>query len=292
MALDQATRERIQSDFPAFASLLDIPDVANVLIRASQEGWDIGKLQANLYATRWWRTTTESQRNAAILYRTDRASYERNADQIRANIQAEATRLGSRLTSAEIMMLSRQAYNNGWTPEEITRQIVNVGRRRSGSEQGSISRDMDLIRSMSRNYGIGVSTKWVKHNAEQIAMGNLTMDGLQSWFNDHARLRFKDNELIQRGLQQGKTVMEIVEPTLNLVGEELEMSTVEWDLTSGMGQKILNYKDVDTGQMRPMTDAEAIQMARSDRRWRDTNRGKTMTTDLTNAIARKMGATV
>lgn len=292
MALDQATRERIQSEFPAFASLLDIPDVANVLVKAAQEGWDIGKLQANLYATRWWKTTSESQRNAAILYRTDRASYERNADQIRRNIQAEASRLGSRLTAAEIMMLSRRAYNEGWSPEEITRQVVTIGKRRSGSDAGQISRDMDLIRAMSRNYGVGVSTQWVRHNAQRVAMGDMTMDGLQSWFNDHARVRFADNTLIQRGLQEGKTVMEIVEPTLNLVAEELEMSTVEWDLTQGIGQKVLNYKDVDTGQMRPMTDAEAVQMARSDRRWRDTNRGKTMATDLTNAISRKMGVAV
>ena len=36
MALDQATLDRIRSDYPAFASLLDIPDVANVLTRAAK----------------------------------------------------------------------------------------------------------------------------------------------------------------------------------------------------------------------------------------------------------------
>jgi hypothetical protein len=291
MAISAELRARIQSDFPAFASLLDIPDVANLLVKAAEQGWDIGKLQANLYATSWWKHNTESQRNAQILYRTDRASYEREADKIRRTIQIEAMRIGSRLTSAEIMMLSRRAFNEGWLPEEITRQIVTVGARRE-TGVGQISRDMDLLRAMSRNYGIGVSTEWVKHNARRIAMGELNMDGLQSWFNDHARVRFKDNELIQRGLQEGRTVMEIVEPTLNLVADELELGAVGWDLNQGIAQKVLNYKDVDTGQMRPMTDAEAVQLARSDRRWRDTNKGKAMTTDLTNAISRKMGVAV
>ena len=100
MAIDAATRDRIISDYPAFASLLDIPDIANLLSRAATEGWDIGKLQANLFATGWWRTHNEAQRNAAILYRTDRASYTRQVGGIAANMRSEINRLGMNITHA------------------------------------------------------------------------------------------------------------------------------------------------------------------------------------------------
>lgn len=291
MAIDQATRQRIQSDFPAFASLLDIPEVANLLGLAATEGWDIGKLQANLFNTRWWRTHTESQRNAQILYRTDRASYERNADQIRANIQSEANRLGARLTSAEVMMLSRLAYNSGWTAEEITRNIVSTGRRRPWGA-GSIKRTGDEIIALSKAYGVPINRSWADTFASRIAFGEQTMDFVQQDFAERTIAKYKNNSQVVQGIQSGMTLLEVVEPTLNLIADELEMGSVQWDLNQGLAQKAINYKDVDSGQLRVMTDSEAQQLARQDRRWRDTGKGKALVTDVTNGVARFMGAKV
>lgn len=292
MALDQATIQRIQSEFPAFASLLSIPDVAGILARAVTEGWDVGKLQANLYATDWWKRNTESQRNAAILQRTDPASYNRQANAIRANIMSEAGRLGARLTESETLMLSRLAMNSGWSADEITRQIVAVGRRRSFGA-GSIRQIADDIMALSKAYGIGISQTWADSNASRIAYGEKTMDWMKDYFTRTAEARYGQNAAVKQGLAAGHTLADIMEPTLSLVAKELELgSGAQWDLTKGMAQKIINYKDVDTGQIRPMTDSEAVQFARSDRRWRDTNGAKSMVTQTTNAIARFMGEKV
>lgn len=291
MALDQATIDRIRSDFPAFASLLDIPDVANVLGRAVKEGWDIGKLQANLYATGWWKSNTESSRNAAILQRTDPASYNRQANAIRANIMSEAGRLGARLTEAETLFLSRAAMNGGWSADEITRNIIATGRRRPYGA-GQIKATGDDIMAMSKAYGVGVSRTWVDSAASRIAYGEKTMDWMKDYFVQTALARYGTNAQVKQGLNAGHTLADIMEPTLSLVAKELEMPTTQWDLTQGMAQKIVNYKDVDTGEIRPMTDSEAIQFARSDRRWRDTNGAKSLVTDASNAIARFMGQKV
>jgi len=292
MALDQATIDRIRSDFPAFASLLDIPDVANVLGRAVKEGWDVGKLQANLYATTWWKTNSESQRNAAILQRTDPKSYNRQADAIRQNIQFEAGRLGASLTEAETMMLSRLAMNGGWSADEITRQVVAVARRRPYGA-GQIKATGDDIMAMSKAYGVGVGRTWVDTNASRIASGEKTMDWMKDYFVQTALARYGNNARVKQGLQAGHTLADIMEPTLSLVSKELELgSGAQWDLNSGIAQKVVNYKDVDTGEIRPMTDSEALQFARSDRRWRDTNGAKGLVTDASNAIARFMGQKV
>lgn len=290
MALDRATIERIQSEFPAFASLLSIPDVAGILIRAVEEGWDVGKLQANLYATKWWKQNSESQRNAAILQRTDPASYNRQVDVIRANILSQANRLGAGLSTAEILFLSRRAFNEGWSTEEITRQIVTVGRRR-GFGVGEIRKTSEDIIALSKAYGINVSKRWADNYATRIAYGEKNMDAMQSYFHETALARYSDNLLVKRGLQAGHTLADIMEPTLSLVAHELELGAgAQWDLTAGLAAKVINYKDPDTGQIRPMTDSEAMQLARSDRRWRDTNGAKSLATQATNAIARFMGS--
>lgn len=289
--MDQATRDRIRSDYPAFASLLDIPEIANLLGKAATEGWDIGKLQANLYATKWWRTHSESARNAAILYRTDPRSYNRQANALRQTILSEAQRLGARLSSAETLFLSRWATNEGASPEEITRAIIGVGRRRSW-HGGIITRTGDEIVALSKAYGVPVTKAWADSFGARIAMGEQTMDTVQADFQSRTLAKYASNKQVVEGIKNGQTLLEVVEPTLNLVAQELEMGSVQWDLNEGMAQKVINYKDVDSNEFRIMNDSEAVQLARSDRRWRDTNRSKAMVTETTNAIARFMGQKV
>lgn len=291
MAIDPGTLDRIRSDYPAFASLLDIPDIANLLARAAKEGWDIGKLQANLFNTSWWRTHSESQRNAAILYRTDRASYNRQVGQIAANIRSEANRLGAQLSAAEVNYMAAGAFNAGMEPQEITRKIVELGRKRAWGA-GEIARTGDQIIALSKAYGVPIGKTWADTYASRIAFGEKTMEAVQADFQNRALNKYANNSQVKQGLLSGQTLLEVVEPTLNLVADELEMGSMQWDLNEGLAQKVINYKDVDSGELRIMTDSEAVQLARSDRRWRDTNRGKTLVTDATNAIARFMGQKV
>jgi hypothetical protein len=291
VAISAETRSRIQSEFPAFASLLGIPDVANVLGRAIDEGWDIGKLQANLYATGWWKRNSEAQRNAYILLKTDPGSYRRNVQQIRTAMTSEARRLGIRASFAELTWLSTQGYNEGWSTEEITRRLIQVGGKRDAAG-GSIRANASQIYAMAQAYGITISGKNALSAAKSVAMGDKTLDGLKNSFHERALWKYaaQGNEMIVNGLKQGMTLAEVMDPTLSLVAEELELNPDSFNLGSGLAKQLINFRDPETKQYRMPTDSEAIQFARSQGQWRDTGRAKSLVTEATNGIAQYMGA--
>lgn len=290
--MDQATIDRIRTDYPAFASLLDIPDVANLLNQAAVEGWDIGKLQANVYASNWWTTHSESQRNAQILQRTDPGGYGRQVDVKASDIYNEAQRLGWTLSWADALWLGTRALNEGWGPSEITGQIV-LHWRNSGAPMGigQIAANTRAIQAMGEQYGVSIAETQATKFAADVAAGLQTLDGVKQYFFNQAYFKatVEGNEQIAQGLQAGYTVWDIVQPTLGLMAEELEIPVNTLSLTKGIGQQMLNYRDPDTNQLRTMTQSEATQLARSQPEWRKTNRAGAIVSEGINAISQAMG---
>ena len=57
-----AVSQQIIDAFPAFAAIAQIPEVADLLTKASQGGWSSAYFQEQLWNTQWWKTTPETAR--------------------------------------------------------------------------------------------------------------------------------------------------------------------------------------------------------------------------------------
>lgn len=291
MAVSKELRRRIAEEYPAFAWLLNIPDVGNLLGTAANEGWDITKLKARLYATPWWKHNSESARQWFTLSATDPASARQEIGVTERAMRREANRLGVKLTANEFRLLTVASKTQGWNAEDITANVLKVGARR-GFRSGQVRVLAGELQALGKQYGVPVSSKWTFSQAQRIASGSQTLDGLTNYFRERAmwKAATEGNEQIVRGLEKGMTLWEVMEPTLGRVAEELEVDVDAFDLTEGWGHHLLNYRDKDSGKIRMMTDSEAVQWARSQRQWRDTDRARSMTAELADGITRKMGA--
>lgn len=290
--MDWATVQRIQQDYPAYAALLDIPDVANLLGQAATEGWDMGRLQANLYATSWWQSYSDAQRNAQILGRTDPAQYERIRSANYFKLQSEARRLGYEFSAQDLVWLATRATDEGWNDQYVTLHLAwEIERRGGPSTPGVLMAQRNSLIALGRQYGVSVSEEWANQLSMSIAKGDQTMDGAKQYFYNQALFKAaaEGNEQISEGLRAGFTVWEIMAPTLGTVAEELEIPVNTLDLTTGLGQQVYNYRDPDTNQIRVMTQSEATQLARSQEEWKRTNRAGTIVSETTNAISQAMG---
>lgn len=291
MAIDAALRQRIAEDFPAFRWLLDVPEVGDLLGKAATEGWDITKLQAQLYATRWWRTTTETQRQAQTLRATDPASYQEKLAQQRNLIYQEASRLGVRLHPNEVKWLQVLATDNAWSTAQITKAVAEIvsskPQRLAGGELAASIKD---VNALVKSYAYGVTEKTKRDWAVKIASGSMTIDGIRSMLADGAKRRYGDNAALVSAIDQGMTVDEYMAPTAALIAQELELNADAIDWLNPTYNKVLRFTDPSSGTMRTMTDGEAVQWARSQGRWRDTGGGKELASQLVDGLTRKMGA--
>ena len=287
--MDAATRQRIQAEYPAFAWLLNVPEVGDLLGRAATEGWDVTRLQSQLYATGWWRRTSQTGRNWGTLRATDPAEATRQHGQRYNEIYAERNRLGLQVTAAEMRWIAEVSLSQGLSQEEITRALVGVGRRRGISDTGTIRQATQEVRALAKSMAYPVGAGTVLDWAYRLAAGSLTMDGVQAQMTEWAKAKYAKNTQVKAGLERGLTMWDIMQPVIGRVSEELGVGEDTWDLTAGKGSKLVNYQDPATGELRLMNDAEATTWARSQKEWRKTNNGKALATQLADGITKKFG---
>jgi len=71
---DQSVVDYVKAQYPAFAGLMSIPDIADLMTMAQAQNWTSTQLQAALYDTQWWKSTPETGRTWQIKKLTDPAS--------------------------------------------------------------------------------------------------------------------------------------------------------------------------------------------------------------------------
>jgi hypothetical protein len=288
MALSAATRERIRNEFPAFAYLMNHPDIANTLGRAIEEGWDPGKLQANLMATGWWKRHGESARAWDTIVGTDPATAARQRKGKWYEVELEAGRLGVTLTAAQRIQIGEGALRNQWSEAEMRRAILQYGKPGKYAA-GQVRVSQQEIIAMAKEFATPLAHSVAWNWSRRIAEGSMTMDAVRSELVNQAGWRFASHTGITRALQQGQSVRDFMAPVIGRVAEELGINPDSFDLTTGWGKELVNHKDSETGDFRVMNDTEAIQWARGQRQWRDTGNARQLSTQLSQAITEKMG---
>lgn len=294
MALDAATIKNIRETYPAFAYLLDIPEIADLFAQAVKEGWAPAVTQAKLYATRWWKTRSATQRQWETLYRTDPAEANRQRTQRRSEVYAEAARLGVRVVHNEMVLIAERSLAEGWTPAQITQAILNLTAHEGAkgiSGTGEIRSTMDQLRALTKQYAHNVSTGTLQTWAQRILAGTLTEDGVRSWLVTNAKRRLDPdgtNVTLQRGLDAGLTVRDVYSGVIETVANELEIDSSKIDLASGHWGKLLQFTD-EKGRQVPMNETQAIQWARNQGDWQLTNTAREAYTGLADAMTKKWG---
>src|SRR5579885_2540868 len=66
-----------EQQFPALSQFLALPGIAPVILKAAQEQWSPGRLQAEIWNTDYWKNTTAEQRSWDLLAATDPAEAQR-----------------------------------------------------------------------------------------------------------------------------------------------------------------------------------------------------------------------
>lgn len=289
--MDPATRDRVLADFPAYVYLADDPEVGPLLEQAANEGWSLGQLQGKLFATAWWRSTSETSRIWGAQVQTDPAEANRLRAIRSSEIVTEAMRLGVQLSDAALAWITETSLQQGSSRQQITQAITLAVRQGAATmtNTGDLRRNTQQVRQIAREFGYAISPDQHLNFAHRIADGSLTLEGVRAEMVERAKDKWGKNSGIMRGLERGLTVWDIMQPVIGRVSQELGVSPDSFDLTEGWGAQLVNYRDPGTGELRMMNDTEATAWARSQRQWRDTNSGKSLASQLVDGITQRMG---
>lgn len=298
----------IRREMPQMAWMLDIPEVARLLIKLQTGEIDRQNFQFQLGRTRWWRQTSSAQQqwHARVSWnpaeaRAQRRQMTETVTRLLAELGVNARpgqiraqggrRDNYRLTGATAAArIADLALYNGWDENQVQRYILSLSSWADEGEDpsGGIATTMTQLRRLAEQYGLDPRDRRLFRASRQILSGRQTLDGFEEELRQQAITRYGGNEDIAGVLDRGGNLDDWFDPYRRMIAEELEIPDAEISINDPRWQSILMHDDGT--RARSMTMAEALKFVRSQPEWASTMNGKRQEAGLTQTLLRTFGA--
>ncbi len=241
----------ITERFPSFAPLLGIPEIASLLIKASEPGsaYSGDKLLAELKNTNWWKTNSESSRQWAFTKVVDPAQAAQSQAQVATDILHAAANAGITLTPAQVALLAEGSVQGAWTAAQLQEKIGAQANEKN-LKAGTMRADAIRLRGIAADYGVPLSDHTAFAWAQKINQGKATSDGFQSYAVQQAKLHFPT---LAEQLDQGMTVRQLADPYLQIAGQKLGIDPNRMDISEPKWASALQHRDEKGNIVGPMT---------------------------------------
>lgn len=189
-----------------------------------------------------------------------------------AMIRNEAQTLGyTTFGEDQIKALAKTVIAGNWSSDQVTDYLVTGATSDwSALSGGALTGAVESIKAYASQQLVAVSDETAQQWARRIASGELDQDGLRSLVLMQAKGRYTWASEV---LDQGITMMDYLAPSRDRIAQELEVNATDLNLSDSKTMKLLTVKD-DKGGYRLATDAELVQAARQDGRWKSTNNAR------------------
>lgn len=242
----------ITDQYPAFAPLLKIPEVAELIIKASTPGaqWNSTKFQAQLQGTKWWKQNSISAQNWIVTQLTHPGEAARQQGAMAQQIHAAAATEGIVLKPGDLGDLVDNALKNGWTSGQIQNQVAQhavAGTLHAGTVQATATN----LGNIAGDYGVPVSHMTAFQWSKKIAAGTATQDGFTAYAQNQAKALYPH---LGEQIDQGFTVRQIADPYLQ-VAQQLGVlaNPATADLSHTKWTAALQGRDAKGAIVGPMT---------------------------------------
>ena len=243
--------DQITSEFPAFAPLLQIPEIADLLIKASTPGaqWSPQKLQAEIQGTNWWKTNSDSAKAWQVTKLVNPSTAAQSQAASAAGILSLAGQEGIVLTPEQVANLAGQANEHAWTADQLQQQIgaqAQFGKVKAGTIQSTAN----TLGGIAQSYGVPLSSQTAFAWAQKIAEGTATQEGFQAYAQDQAKLHFPT---LAKHIDQGMTVKQLADPYLQIAAQTLGVDPNAIDISQPKWAAALQHRDATGNIVGPMT---------------------------------------
>jgi hypothetical protein len=274
----------IRTNYPYMAAFLGNPEVGPLLRRAAIEGWDEARLYGAVQGTGWWRSTSAAQREWQRLQGEDPAEAGRLAAETAAAIANQVASLGLQFSPEQVQEMALQATANGWTDAQVIDQmLVNVNWANVAA--GDLTGTVDQVKAVAGQYLVGVSDETARQYAVAIASGEMSLQGVQSAMQAHAKTRWG---WMADMIDQGVAPADYFAPVRDTIARELELTP---DAVNLMDSKWLSLVETsgEDGKPRAATLNEARLAARKDPLYAQTSSAQELATQAARAIGEVFG---
>jgi hypothetical protein len=268
-ASPEEIRTYIERNMPEMAYLLDIPEVADVVVGWVRDDAPDEDLAPRIRQTAYYRTNAPSARQWDQMIVADPAL----AGVTLMRKMGEVGRAFSQhgeifLTPEEQWSIADQAIRGGWDEADLNRFIVERFRTKGQTTLGA-RLGADEIQATAKKYGLPMSRQTAEEWATQMQLGVMNEDGFENYLRDQTRFWWADHPNVIKFVEGGGTPADYFSPLKDTIADTLELNPADIDVFDPQWRQVTDFVD-EAGARRSMTPNEARKFAMKDDRVKQT----------------------
>lgn len=283
----QSEPEELASNYGwSWSMLKSQPELNKLFQKAVEEDWDEKRFSAAVDDTEWWKTTSETARQAQLLQASDPATWNAQVNATAMKLRMFANELGALVPESMMGKIAEDVLRTGMGDEQIRATLGGyITFTEEGTLGGKAGQAAFKLKQLAYMNGVQVSDDAVKNYAQQIAMGVSTMENAEQYVRDMAGSMFPS---YKDQIDAGGNMMDIASPYMQILAQELEINPGEINLFDPRVKQALNGVDeggVPKGQS--LTDFQ--RSVRKSPEWLKTTNAQNQLMSTANTVLKDMG---
>lgn len=267
------------------------PEIKKVFDNAATKGYSAQRFIAEIQDTQWFKTQAAGARESMYEKAVDPKTWQAKQDTMKADLAAQAQKMGAVLTDAQLTKMAGDSRDMGWDPVQTTKALSNyVAFANSGPNKGqyigAAGQNQQALLQTARANGYTISddnmAKWEK----SIASGQNTVGDYQQFMRRQAALTFPS---FSDELLAGSDMRDVAQPYIDSMSKLLEVPQDQIDLSDPTLKKGLAQTNPQTGKPTAMSISDFENSVRQDARWQNTENAKQTAASTVLSIGRTMG---
>lgn len=248
--------------------------------------WTPEKFQAELRDTKWFKTTSETRRQAQLQQKTDPATWNASLQAATLQVRQLAAEMGAAIPEGKITSIAKNMLETGADEGQMRNALGQyVTFTKDGTLRGEAAMHEYTMKQFAYANGIQLSDSAIKKQAQLVTRRLATTQDFEDQVRQSAISMFPG---LEDQINAGINVKDAADPYVQMMSDELELPYQSIDLTNNTIKSALNGLDKD-GKPVGLTLTDFQSTLRNDPRWKQTTQAQKGVMQVGINILKDMG---
>lgn len=262
------------------------PELKGLFDQAVKGTWTADKFQAEIRNTKWWKTTSETARQAQALKATDPATYNAQLSAARMQVQMLASEVGAALPSGQLGKIAESVLSAGLDEDGIRNILGNyINFTKDGTLTGEAGMHEYTMKQYAASMGVNISDQTLKNQAALVVRKMATTQDFEDQLREQAKSAYP---AYSAQIDGGQTMMDIATPYMQTMSTELGLPASSITLQDPLIKSALNGLD-QNGKPAGKTLLDFTTQLRNDPRWNQTSTARDQAMSVGRKVLNDMG---
>lgn len=283
----QMTPEELASSYGwAYGFLNSNKELKGLFKKAVDGSWTPDKFQAELRDTKWWKTTSDTRREAQVMKSTDPATWKASVEAAKIQVRQLAGQIGAAIPESKLTKIATNMIETGMDEDQLRYALGEyVNFTKDGMFRGEAAMHEYTMKQYARKMGVTLSDETIKNQAQRVIRKIATAQDFEDEVRQNSKSMYPAYEA---QIDAGITIEDIASPYIQMMNKELQLPEASISVMNPTIKRALNGLDAN-GKPGGVPLYTFQSQLRNDPRWAKTDVAQDNVMKIGTDVLKSMG---